>query len=111
MRGGNRIEMNVKSRSTKVKQTLKLKTNMKGAHPKSDVNIGKINEINSEYETLAVVNQIRALDKLRIYRVQNIKSKQTGIVQSKLNMKLTDQQLEKLIKAIANYLNSNGGDL
>lgn len=44
-----------------------LKTNRYGANPHSDVNIGYVTQIVSNAETLAVVNQIRALDKLRLY--------------------------------------------
>lgn len=44
-----------------------LKTNRYGANPYSDVNLGYITNIISDSETLAVVNQIRALDKVRMY--------------------------------------------
>ena len=44
-----------------------LKTNHGGAHPKSDVDLGFVAELNSTKSTLAVVNQIRTLDKLRMY--------------------------------------------
>lgn len=44
-----------------------LKTNHTGAHPKSDVDLGCIPEINENHPTVAVVNQIRTLDKLRIF--------------------------------------------
>ncbi|MCR5184973.1 MAG: type II toxin-antitoxin system PemK/MazF family toxin [Bacilli bacterium] len=45
-----------------------LKTNFKGAHPASDVNLGYIEELNSDHESLAIINQIRMVDKIRIYR-------------------------------------------
>ena len=44
-----------------------LKTNHGGAHPKSDVDLGFIEDLKSPKPTLAVVNQIRTIDKLRIY--------------------------------------------
>lgn len=44
-----------------------LKTNRYGANPHSDVNLGIITSIVTDKETLAVVNQIRALDKMRLY--------------------------------------------
>lgn len=44
-----------------------LKTNKNGANPNSDVNLGFISEIITDRETLAVINQIRALDKMRLY--------------------------------------------
>ena len=45
-----------------------LKSNNKGAHPASDLNLGIINALDSNHESLAVINQIRTIDKLRIYR-------------------------------------------
>ena len=44
-----------------------LKTNRYGANPYSDINLGFITNIISDSETLAVVNQVRALDKVRMY--------------------------------------------
>ena len=44
-----------------------LKTNHGGRHPKSDVDLGFIEDLKSSKPTLAVVNQIRTIDKLRIY--------------------------------------------
>ena len=44
-----------------------LKTNKHGAHPASDIDLGYIESLNSEHKTLAVVNQIRTLDKMRIF--------------------------------------------
>ena len=45
-----------------------LKSNNKGAHPASDINLGMINDLYSDHESLAVINQIRTIDKLRIFR-------------------------------------------
>ena len=45
-----------------------LKTNTRGPHPKSDVNLGIIECLDEERESLAVINQIRTIDKLRIFR-------------------------------------------
>lgn len=45
-----------------------LKSNNKGAHPASDLNLGIIHALDSDHESLAVINQIRTIDKLRIYR-------------------------------------------
>lgn len=44
-----------------------LKTNKFGGNPESDINIGIIDELISTHETLAVINQIRSLDKIRLY--------------------------------------------
>ncbi len=44
-----------------------LKTNKKGANPASDVDLGIIPALKSDHKTLAVINQARALDKMRIF--------------------------------------------
>lgn len=44
-----------------------LKSNHQGAHPRSDYSLGFIPELNNAVPTLAVVNQIRTVDKLRIF--------------------------------------------
>ena len=44
-----------------------LKTNKRGPNPASDVDLGYIPALKSEHRTLAVINQARALDKMRIY--------------------------------------------
>ena len=45
-----------------------LKSNNKGAHPSSDINLGIIEALDTDHESLAVINQIRSVDKLRIFR-------------------------------------------
>ena len=45
-----------------------LKSNFRGAHPASDINLGLIENLDSDHESLAVINQIRTIDKLRIFR-------------------------------------------
>ena len=45
-----------------------LKSNVKGPHPASDVNLGFIDALDSNHESLAVINQIRTVDKLRIFK-------------------------------------------
>ena len=52
-----------------------LKSNNKGAHPSSDINLGFINCLDSDHESLAVINQIRTIDKLRIFKKPIIHSK------------------------------------
>ena len=44
-----------------------LKTKHKDAHPRSDIDLGIIGELDSDKSTLAVINQIRTIDKLRIF--------------------------------------------
>ena len=45
-----------------------LKTNSRGPHPNSDLNLGLIDALDSDHESLAIINQIRTIDKLRIFR-------------------------------------------
>lgn len=73
-----------------------LKTNRFGGNPYSDVNLGIINEIKTDCETLAVANQIRALDKLRLY-VNPIINEYQSLSQV---VKLAETQLEEIEKAI-----------
>ena len=44
-----------------------LKTKHQDAHPRSDVDLGFVEGLNTTNDTLAVVNQIRTVDKLRIF--------------------------------------------
>jgi mRNA-degrading endonuclease toxin of MazEF toxin-antitoxin module len=44
-----------------------LKTNKHGPHPRSDIDLGFIPGLRDGVKTLAVVNQIRSLDKMRLY--------------------------------------------
>ena len=45
-----------------------LKSNNKGAHPASDINLGILSCLDTEHESLAVINQIRTVDKFRIFK-------------------------------------------
>ena len=44
-----------------------LKTNKRGAHPASDIDLGYVLGLSSEHKTLAVINQTRTIDKMRIF--------------------------------------------
>ncbi len=78
-----------------------LKTNRYGANPHSDINLGYIDAIVSDMETLAVINQIRALDKLRLYVRpiihQTLPNNEGRIV-------LSDEQFMKIMKGIIKVL-------
>ena len=61
-----------------------LKSNTKGPHPQSDINLGIIECLDTEHESLAVINQIRTIDKFRIF-------KRPGIIRDKeFTFKLND---------------------
>ena len=60
-----------------------LKSNTKGAHPASDISLGIIESLDTDHESLALVNQIRTIDKFRIFKRQGIGKKEE--CQNKLN--------------------------
>lgn len=72
-----------------------LKTNKYGANPASDINLGVIPGIVTDRETLAIVNQIRSLDKLRVYMRPIINSQDENV-----KMHLTPAQIQILRKGI-----------
>lgn len=78
-----------------------LKTNRYGANPHSDINIGYVRDIVSDKETLAVVNQIRALDKMRLYVRPIIHELR---MQSDGKIRLSEFQMEQIEKAILHVL-------
>ena len=44
-----------------------LKTKRQEAHPRSDVDIGYVEGLNTTHHSLAIINQVRTIDKLRIF--------------------------------------------
>lgn len=54
-----------------------IKSNHKGFHPASDINLGIIKDLDSENESLAIINQIRTIDKFRIFRSRGPLKEQT----------------------------------
>ncbi|MCI6357163.1 MAG: type II toxin-antitoxin system PemK/MazF family toxin [Erysipelotrichaceae bacterium] len=73
-----------------------LKSNKYGANPCSDINLGHIEGLVTERETLAIVNQIRALDKMRLYVRPIINDTKDENAKIKLN----DVQIKKLIDGL-----------
>ena len=92
-----------------------LKSNNKGAHPASDINLGIIDCLDSDHESLAVINQIRTIDKLRIFRKPIIR-KQYRLSDSRFrsesdycqdensSYRLEQNKLNLVQSAIKNYL-------
>lgn len=93
-----------------------LKSNNKGPHPSSDINLGFIDALDSDHESLAVVNQIRTIDKLRIYKRPLI-NKRPGFrnEQNSLNnyedrfleketYRLEESKFKKVQNALKNYI-------
>lgn len=88
-----------------------LKTNHSGAHPRSDVDIGYVKDLNSTHSTLAVINQIRAIDKLRIYSKNTIGKEITNkLAESEKEEtnnfipRLSEHQLERIMNAYCNFV-------
>ena len=77
-----------------------LKTNKRGAHPASDIDLGYVEGLKSDHQTLAVINQTRTLDKLRIFSKQAIceDNDETTI------LKLSKEKTEIVLKAFYNYV-------
>ncbi len=77
-----------------------LKSNRYGANPNSDINLGYIDGIVTDRETLAVINQIRSLDKMRLYSNPIINETK----ESKQIIKLNNKQIQLLKEGIRNIL-------
>ena len=86
-----------------------LKSNVKGPHPMSDLNLGFIDALDSDHESLAVINQIRTIDKLRIFKKPLI-NKQTNYgyyddsFYKKETYRLEESKFEKVQTALKNYI-------
>ncbi len=82
-----------------------LKTNKNGPHPKSDIDLGIIDGLANSSASVAVVNQIRTLDKLRLYtrsaigEIKDIKSSNIIVLDEKL--------INKIVYAYMAYMNGN----
>ena len=85
-------------------------------NPASDVMVGKIEELNNAKEAIAVINQIRTIDKRRLFDAQSIarlsnymSSEMLGeyaelTIQMKRIYRLTDEQFRKVHKAVEEYV-------
>ena len=89
-----------------------LKTNHGSIHPTNDVDLGFIRAINNAKSTVAVINQIRTIDKLRIYTKRSIsRPSERRLYDSEDNenieiMRLENDKFLKLMSAYFSYLNS-----
>lgn len=82
-----------------------LKSDKYGAHPKSDIELGYIPQLRTNHQTLAVINQIRSLDKMRLYATMIINEPD---YQDQV-LRLNDAQMEKIIKAVKTMYVDNLG--
>ena len=88
----------------------------KPLNPASDVMVGKIEKLNNAKDAIAVINQIRTIDKRRLFDAQTLvhlsgymNSEMLGeyselVVQSKRIYRLTDEQFAKIHKAAEEYV-------
>ena len=87
-----------------------LKSNHGGAHWKSDVDLGFIDELSTTNRTIAVINQVRTIDKLRIYMKRIIgvsdisKINELNRYQENAIIRLETYKLNMVINAYKRYL-------
>ena len=79
-----------------------LKTNRYGAHPASDIDLGNVEALQSDSKTLAVVNQTRMLDKMRIFTRTSIGDSE--IFNSKIPT-LSEEKVHLILTAYLNFIN------
>ena len=81
-------------------------------NPKSDVDLGYIPELGTKNGTVAVVNQIRTVDKLRVYTRRLIGSNSLERLSDSLPiknetvMRLNEDKLNMLLEACKRYFNN-----
>ena len=95
---------------------LKSKKEGKPLNPASDVYLGEIENLVNGKEAVAVINQIRTIDKRRfyakgtidtlnnLYKRDDFQDYKEIIVQMKRCYRLTDEQYEKMHKAVMDYV-------
>ena len=88
----------------------------KPLNPASDVMVGKIEKLNNAKDAIAVINQIRTIDKRRLFDAETIarlgsymSSEMLGeyselTIQTKRIYRLTDEQFKKIHKAAEEYV-------
>ena len=87
-----------------------LKSNHKGINPKSDVDLGYIPELGTANRTIAVVNQVRTIDKLRMYMIRAIGSRHGEQLADSYDdtnrtiIRLTNDKLDSVLIGYKNYL-------
>lgn len=87
-----------------------LKSNHNGINPKSDVDLGVIPELKTGNSTIAVVNQVRTIDKLRLYTGRVIgrgkyhQLRDSFVEQEDTVIRLNEFKFKKLFEAYKSYL-------
>ena len=78
-----------------------LKTNKKGAHPSSDIDLGYVSELQSTHKTLAVINQTRTIDKMRIFSKKAISDNEIELTKIP---KLSEEKTNLILTAYYNFI-------
>ncbi len=83
-----------------------LKSNHSGAHAKSDIDLGYIKELNTGKTTIAVVNQIRTIDKLRLYlrRIIGVSDYDKNNEENISIIRLENDKLNMIVEAYKKYI-------
>ena len=95
-----------------------LKTNHSGGHRRSDVVLGVVEDLSETAETIAVINQVRTIDKFRILRKNQIGIKKVPIniyeddepeeISEPIVKRLNQKQLIMVRNAFLNFVELNG---
>jgi mRNA-degrading endonuclease toxin of MazEF toxin-antitoxin module len=78
-----------------------LKTNKKGAHPASDIDLGFVYALQSTHRTLAVINQTRTIDKMRIFSKNAISD---NSIEDREIPILEDKKVNLILTAYFNFI-------
>ena len=78
-----------------------IKSNKHGAHPASDIDLGIIKELSDVHPSLAVINQVRTIDKVRIYSKNAIAS--NNLDEDKI-IELEPRKVDMILTAYINLI-------
>ena len=78
-----------------------IKTNKRGAHRLSDIDLGYIPALNSDHRSIAVINQIKTLDKVRIFSRNAIS--EDNLYKDKIPV-LEEDKVDMILTAYKNFL-------
>ena len=81
-----------------------IKSKKKEAHPASDIDLGYIKELNSDHPSVAIINQIRTIDKVRIFSKHAIS--EGNPEENKIPI-LEDEKMELILTAYINFIKGN----
>lgn len=84
-----------------------LKTNKNGAHPRSDVDLGILPCLKTAHRTLAIINQIKTVDKLRIFTrnaIGNTDNNENQVQEIEEEYRLEETKVDLIVQAYVNML-------